>query len=147
MVELIGRTSRAALDGGGPSSSTDDRAYYQIIISPKDAAGLDLKAMTRAAMRQLGRDAGSGGLPAWVAGEHRNTAHPHTHVVLAAKRELAPGRFRTLLITKPRRERMHQAIYAEMARQREARTLRQQRAFGAADLNRGSAALAPELRT
>ena len=135
-VESIERAARASLDSGGPHSSTDDRAYYQIIISPADARGLDLRALTRAAMRQLAADAGTGGLPPWVAGEHRNTKHPHVHVVLAAKRELDDGRYRTLLITNPRRARMHEAINLEMARQREARTNRQQVALRATEAAR-----------
>ena len=102
-----GRVHRAHLPRGPgrrwAAFSTDDRAYYQIIISPADAGGLDLRAVTRAAMRQLASDAGTGGMPRWVAGEHRNTKHPHVHVVLAAKRELRDGRYRTLLVTNERR--------------------------------------------
>jgi hypothetical protein len=136
LVQFIDRSSAATLDAGGPRSSTDDHGYYQIIISPKDAPGLDLRAMTRATMRQLARDAGTGGIPLWIAGEHRNTRHPHVHIVLAAKREVASGHFRTLLVTNQRRERMQTALNDEMARQREVRAHRQHAALRAAEAAR-----------
>ncbi len=66
------------------------RAVYQLVISPERAEGLDLRAVTRSVMAQLEQDAGTGGLPPWLAAEHRNTAHPHVHVVMAAQREFAP---------------------------------------------------------
>ena len=95
------------------------RAVYQLIISPEDWRGLDLRRIARVAMRQLEIDAGREGIGPWLAAEHRNTAHHHVHVVLAARRELADGHFKTLLITRPRLERMKDAMLLEIARQRE----------------------------
>jgi hypothetical protein len=138
LVEFIDRSCGATLDAGGPRSSTDDHGYYQLIISPKDAHALDLRALTRTTMRQLARDAGTGGIPLWIAGEHRNTRHPHIHIVLAAKREVASGRFRTLVVTNQRRERMHMALNDEMVRQREIRSYRQDAALRAAEAARGA---------
>ena len=94
------------------------RAVYQLVISPDDWRGLDLRRITRAAMKQLETDAGVGGLGPWFAAEHRNTAHHHVQIVLAARREIAPGRFSTLFINRARLQRMKEAIWVEIARQR-----------------------------
>ena len=93
------------------------RAVYRMVISPEDAAQLDLRLVTRAAMAAL-EDA-AGPIPPWIAAEHRNTAHPHVHVVLAARRETSPGHFRSVLITRPRLAAMKQAMQVEILRQRE----------------------------
>jgi len=95
------------------------RAVYQIVISPDDWRALDLRQITRVAMKQLETDAGIGGLGPWFAAEHRNTAHHHVQVVLAARRETAEGRFSTLIINRARLQRMKEAIWIEIARQRE----------------------------
>lgn len=92
------------------------RAVYTFVISPEDWRGLDLRRLARTAMAQLNQDAG--GLGPWLAAEHRNTAHHHVHVVLAARREVAPGRFRAVLVTRARLERIKQAMRREIERQR-----------------------------
>jgi len=92
------------------------RAVYTFVLSPEDWRGLDLRRMARVAMASLDHDAG--GLGPWLAAEHRNTAHHHVHVVLAARREIAPGRFRAVLVTRARLERMKQAMRLEIERQR-----------------------------
>lgn len=89
-----------------------------MVLSPEDARGLDLRQLTRAVMTQLERDAG-GELGPWIAAEHRNTAHPHVHIVLAARRPAGPGRYSELLITRPRLERMKHSLAREISRQRE----------------------------
>jgi len=94
------------------------RAVYQMILSPEDWRGLDLRRLARLAMQQLEADAGRGGLGPWFAAEHRNTGHHHVHIVLAARRELAPGKFSTVLITRKRLQRMKDAIALEIDRQR-----------------------------
>lgn len=91
------------------------RAVYRFVLSPADAHGLDLRELARATMRGLEKDAGS--LPPWVAAVHRNTLHPHVHIMLAARREIGKDQFRTLLITKPRLARMKEALALEMSRQ------------------------------
>ena len=98
------------------------RACYRMVLSPEDARGLDLRAVTRATLTQLEVDCG-GELPGWIAAEHRNTAHPHTHVVLAARVELAPGQYRPIVITRRRLARMKVAMLGEISRQRGERTL------------------------
>ena len=94
------------------------RAVYTFVLSPEDWRGLDLRRLARAAMQQLEADAGSGGIGPWFAAEHRNTAHHHVHIVLAARRELEPGKFSTLLITRSRLQRMKGAIGREISIQR-----------------------------
>ena len=96
------------------------RAVYRMVLSPEDARGLDLRQLTRSTMEQLEADAGRP-LPAWIAAEHRNTAHPHVHIVLPAQCEVGPGRYRTLIITRPRLARMKEAMVAEIQRQRRER--------------------------
>jgi len=91
------------------------RAVYRFVLSPADAQGLDLRELARATMRGLKADAGP--LPPWVAAVHRNTLHPHVHIVLAARREVTKDQFRTLLITKPRLARMKESLAFEMSRQ------------------------------
>jgi hypothetical protein len=91
------------------------RAMYRMVISPKNARGLDLRAITRSAMARLEEDAGE--LPPWIAAEHRNTAHPHVHVVMAARRQ-SGSRFKTVLVTRKRLAGMKLAMAQEIARQR-----------------------------
>jgi hypothetical protein len=95
-----------------------ERAVYQLILSPEDWRGLDLRRLARAAMKQLEADAGAGGIGPWFGAEHRNTAHHHVHIVLAARRELQPGKFQTLVITRSRLQQMKDAIGREIERQR-----------------------------
>jgi hypothetical protein len=92
------------------------RAAYRFVLSPEHAAGLDLKQLTRAAMAQLELDAG--GVVPWIGAEHRNTAHPHVHIVVAARREVSPGQYRGVSLTRARLQRMKDAIALELERQR-----------------------------
>jgi hypothetical protein len=94
------------------------RAVYTFILSPEDWKGLDLRRLTGVAMRQLESDAGPAGIGPWFAAEHRNTAHHHVHIVLAARRETASGRFGALVITRTRLQRMKDAIALEIEQQR-----------------------------
>ena len=91
-------------------------AAYRFVLGPEDARGLDLRRLTREVMRQLEREAG--GLPPWIAAEHRNTAHPHTHILMAAHREVAPGQFRKVVVTPGRLARMKAALSREIELQR-----------------------------
>lgn len=94
------------------------RAVYTFILSPEDWRGLNLRDLARTAMAQLEMDSGPAGIGPWIAAEHRNTAHHHVHIVLAARREVAPGHFSTLVVTRARLQRMKQAIALEIDRQR-----------------------------
>ena len=91
-------------------------AAYRFVVSPEDARGLDLRRLTLEIMRQLEQDAGD--LPPWIAAEHRNTAHPHIHIVMSARREVAPGQFRAIVVTPPRLARMKALMSREIELQR-----------------------------
>jgi hypothetical protein len=113
-----------------------------MVLSPEDARGLDLRAITRETLAQLERDTGAK-LPPWIAAEHRNTVHPHTHVVLPARRGAEPGRFRTVLITRRRLERMKAAMRFEIARQRGERVASLEKMLSQLDRRRGQARRRP----
>ncbi|MEA2645412.1 MAG: hypothetical protein QOE92_495 [Chloroflexota bacterium] len=112
LVGYIRQTTRhdRALAGG----QQPGRAFYRMVISPEDARGVDLRQVTRETMRQLEKDVGK--LPPWIAAEHRNTEHPHVHVIMAA-RVRTKDSARTVMITKPRLERMKTAMGSELSRQ------------------------------
>ncbi|MEA2646605.1 MAG: hypothetical protein QOE92_1688 [Chloroflexota bacterium] len=93
-----------------------DRAFYQMVISPENAGGVDLRELTRKTMQQLQKDCGR---TPWIAAEHRNTRHPHVHVVMPARREFEPGRCRTVIISRQRLGRAKEAMGSELDRQRD----------------------------
>lgn len=99
-----------------PGREAAGRAFYRMIISPEDARGVDLRELTRRTLAQLQNDCGR--LPPWIAAEHRNTDHPHVHVILAARHKEVSGRARTLIINRPRLDRMKGAMTMELTRQR-----------------------------
>lgn len=64
--------------------SEKDRHQFRIILAPEDGDALgDLKENTRALMAQMEKDLGT--RLDWVAVDHHNTGHPHTHVVIRGK--------------------------------------------------------------
>lgn len=94
----------AALYGPGasdPRSFTrqlrEDHHRFTIMVSFPDHAGLDRTAFIRYFIRQVERDMG---VPLeWMAANHYDTAHPHTHIVLRARSQgedlyMKPGYFR-----------------------------------------------------
>ena len=67
--------------------SEGDRHQFRFIVSPEDATELeDLKPFVRDLMTKMEEDLGT--KLDWVAVDHFNTEHPHTHIVLRAKDEL-----------------------------------------------------------
>lgn len=95
------------------------RAVYRIVISPERAQGLDLRELTTAAVRRLEKEAAVEGIR-WMAAIHRNTAHPHVHLVIAGMRRQGQG-FARLDLTKPRLAAMKEQLVLEIGRQRELR--------------------------
>lgn len=64
--------------------SEGDRHQFRFIVSPEDAAELgDLKPFVRDLMRMMESDLGT--RLDWVAVDHFNTGHPHTHIVLRGR--------------------------------------------------------------
>jgi hypothetical protein len=121
LVDYITRSTQGLapkwINGRAGKREDRQRAAYTFVLSPEDWRGLDLRRLARVAMNQLEADAGAGGIGPWFAAEHRNTAHHHVHIVLAARRELTPGRFQTVLITRERLQRMKEAIGRDIERQ------------------------------
>jgi type IV secretory pathway VirD2 relaxase len=63
-----------------------DRHQFRFIIAPEDGAELsDLKPFVRDLVRQMEQDLGT--KLDWVAADHFNTGHPHTHLVIRGRDE------------------------------------------------------------
>lgn len=63
-----------------------DRHQFRFIVSPEDGADYeDLAQVTRRLMVQMERDLGT--KLDWVAVDHFNTGHPHTHIIVRGKDE------------------------------------------------------------
>jgi len=59
----------------------EDRHQFRFIVAPEDAAELDdLRGFTRDLMRQMEKDLGT--RLDWIAVDHHNTGHPHTHIIV-----------------------------------------------------------------
>ena len=64
----------------------EDRHQFRFIVAPEDGDRLsDLRAFTRDVMKQMEEDLGT--KLDWVAVDHFNTGHPHSHVVIRGKDE------------------------------------------------------------
>jgi type IV secretory pathway VirD2 relaxase len=64
-----------------------DRHSFRVIVAPEDGDRLfDLRGCTRDVMRQMEIDLGT--KLDWVAADHYNTGHPHSHVVIRGKDDL-----------------------------------------------------------
>ena len=64
-----------------------DRHQFRFIVAPEDADRVsDLRGFTRDLMRQMETDLGT--RLDWVAVDHFNTGHPHSHVVVRGKDDL-----------------------------------------------------------
>jgi type IV secretory pathway VirD2 relaxase len=64
-----------------------DRHSFRVIVAPEDGDRLpDLRGFTRDVMTQMEADLGT--KLDWVAVDHHNTGHPHSHVVIRGKDDL-----------------------------------------------------------
>ncbi|MEZ5999422.1 DUF3363 domain-containing protein [Hyphomonas sp.] len=82
--ELYGREGETPSAPDFLERSEDDRHQFRIIVSPEDGVALgDLREHTRALMTQMERDLGA--RLDWVAVDHHNTGHPHTHIVVRGR--------------------------------------------------------------
>ena len=64
--------------------ATGDRHQFRLIVSAEDGAEYeDLKPLTRRLMAQMEQDLGTG--LDWVAVDHFNTGHPHTHILVRGR--------------------------------------------------------------
>ncbi|MGX9181813.1 relaxase/mobilization nuclease domain-containing protein [Mesorhizobium sp. BHbdii] len=58
-----------------------DRHQFRFIVAPEDAVEMeDLRSFTRHLMRQMESDLGT--RLDWIAVDHHNTGHPHTHILV-----------------------------------------------------------------
>lgn len=82
--ELYGREGETPGASDFLERSEDDRHQFRIIVSPEDGVALgDLREHTRVLMTQMERDLGT--RLDWVAVDHHNTGHSHTHIVVRGK--------------------------------------------------------------
>ena len=64
----------------------DDRHQFRFIVSPEEGAQYqDLKPLVRRLMAKMEEDLGT--KLDWVAADHYNTGHPHSHIVVRGKDE------------------------------------------------------------
>ena len=91
-----------------------DRHQFRFIVSAEDGAQYeDLKPLIRRLMRRMEEDLGT--RLDWVAADHSDTAHPHTHIILRGKDELgqnlviAPG-----YISRGMRERVAELVSLDL---------------------------------
>jgi type IV secretory pathway VirD2 relaxase len=65
----------------------EDRHQFRFIIAPEDGDQLtDLRAFTRDVMGQMEQDLGT--RLDWIAVDHFNTGHPHSHVIIRGRDDL-----------------------------------------------------------
>jgi len=65
----------------------EDRHQFRFIVAPEDGDRLsDLRAFTRDVMGQMEKDLGT--QLDWVAVDHFNTGHPHSHVIVRGRDDL-----------------------------------------------------------
>ena len=85
--ELYGRDADR-IDGAlFEERSATDRHQFRFIVSPEDASDLsDQRETVRALMAQAEKDLGT--RLDWVAVDHHNTDHPHTHIVVRGKDQM-----------------------------------------------------------
>jgi type IV secretory pathway VirD2 relaxase len=78
-------TDRDVADGAAfVERGSDDRHQFRFIVSPEDGDQYaDLKPFVRRLMIQMEEDLGT--KLDWVAADHRDTGHPHSHIMLRGK--------------------------------------------------------------
>jgi type IV secretory pathway VirD2 relaxase len=111
---------RAFLDRG-----RDDRHQFRFIVSAEDGVELsDLRTTTRDLMQQMETDLGT--KLDWIAVDHHNTGHPHTHILLRGVTE--DGKTLNIAgdyIAYGIRERASEIVTRELGRQTELEVTKQ----------------------
>jgi type IV secretory pathway VirD2 relaxase len=78
-AELDAANGKTFLERG-----SEDRHQFRFIVAPEDGAEYqDLKPLVRRLMTQAGKDLGT--KLDWVAVDHFNTGHPHSHILVRGK--------------------------------------------------------------
>lgn len=84
--ELYGADSEKINRGAWLEQAKADRHQFRFIVSAEDGADYDdLKPLTRRLMARMEEDLGT--KLDWVAVDHHNTGHPHTHIIVRGKDE------------------------------------------------------------
>jgi len=84
--ELYGRDADTVDGKNWLDRQAGDRHQFRFIVSPEDGDQYaDLKDLTRRLMARVEQDLGT--RLDWVAVDHFNTGHPHTHVIVRGKDE------------------------------------------------------------
>jgi type IV secretory pathway VirD2 relaxase len=84
LYDATGRGSAEAFE----QPRVGEKHQFRVIVSPEDAAELDLTLYVRRLMAQVEQDLGR--TVEWAAVNHYNTAHPHAHLVIrGVDRDLA----------------------------------------------------------
>ena len=120
VANALDRSSPQLFRGRDGSLRDRRRAVYRMIISPEHAHGLDLRALTTAAVGRLERECDTRGVR-WIAAIHRNTAHHHVHLVIAGMREDSAVGLVRVDINQRRLVAMKEALALEIQRQRSER--------------------------
>lgn len=82
--ELYGRDADKVDGKAFLERGEGDRHQFRFIVSPEDGIEYDdLKPLTRRLMERMEEDLGT--KLDWVAVDHFNTGHPHTHIVIRGK--------------------------------------------------------------
>ena len=82
--QLYDATSDRADGNAFIEQQADDRHQFRFIVSPEDGEQYEeLKPLTRRLMSQMEKDLGT--RLDWVAVDHFNTGHPHTHIIVRGK--------------------------------------------------------------
>jgi type IV secretory pathway VirD2 relaxase len=106
--------ARAFLDRG-----REDRHQFRFIVSAEDGGELaDLRQTTRDLMRQMEADLGT--RLDWIAVDHHNTGHPHTHILVRGMTD--DGKILNIAgdyIAHGLRERASEIVTRELGRQTE----------------------------
>ena len=83
---LYGADTDAADGKAFTERGREDRHQFRFIVAPEDGDRLsDLRSFTRDVMRQMEEDLGT--RLDWVAVDHFNTGHPHSHVIVRGRDE------------------------------------------------------------
>jgi type IV secretory pathway VirD2 relaxase len=81
---LYGAETDAADGRAFTERGREDRHQFRFIVAPEDGDRLsDLRTFTRDVMRQMEEDLGT--RLDWVAVDHFNTGHPHSHVIVRGR--------------------------------------------------------------
>src|SRR5579883_61760 len=119
-AERDAEDGRAFLDRG-----RDDRHQFRFIVSAEEGVELaDLRETTRDLMKAMEADLGS--KLDWIAVDHHNTGHPHTHILVRGAMD--DGRILNIAgdyIAHGIRERASEIVTLELGRQTEQEVSRQ----------------------